>query len=251
MLAAQENHGLDVIEVRDNGLGVKRDDVPFLASPHSTSKIASFSDLCTLETYGFRGEALHSLATVGSLSVTTRTEGEDIAHVHQFSSRGEVVSSKPVAGERGTRVTVTQLFKQLPVRRQCYKNSRHCKEELRKIEDTLRALGIGHPEVYLQLRHNKHTLWQKPVASDFETNLQNILGQASIQQMTPLNYQCFNPMVKLQAFVLRPHADVSGLTRSTPDRVFLLVNRRPVMIKSLVQVSEESEPLGLFRMLDR
>lgn len=219
--------------MKDNGSGVKGSDVPSMASPHSTSKISSFGDLCTLKTYGFRGEALHSIAAMASLSVTTRAEDETIAHTYQFGSKGEVVAVKPVAFERGTKVVVINLFKLFPVRRQCYKNSKRCKEDLRKIENYLLAFGIGHPEVYFQLRHNKHTLWQKPVATKFEDNVQNILGSSSFQQMLPLSYHCFSPMVKIQAYV--PKAD--GLTRSSSDRIFLLVNNRPVVIKALLQVS--------------
>lgn len=232
----QENYGLDLIEVRDNGSGVKRADIPFMALPHSTSKISTFGDLCTLETYGFRGEAVHSLAAMASLCVTTRTEQEVVAHTHQFNSQGEVISTKPSAGERGTCVVVTRLFKNLPVRRQSYRNIKHCREELKRIENYLLAFGICHPEVYFQLRHNKHSLWQKPVASSFEANVQNILGPNSFKEMAPLNYQCFNPMVKVQALVPKPHGDVSGLTKSTPERTFVLVNKRPVVLKSLVRV---------------
>lgn len=221
-----------MIEVKDNGSGVKRADVPSMAQPHSTSKISSFGDLCTLHTYGFRGEALHSIAAMASLSVTTRTEDEPVAQIYQFGSNGEVVSTKPVAFERGTKVVVTNLFKHFPVRRQCYKNSKRCKEELKKIENYLLAFGIAHPEVYFLLRHNKHTLWQKLVAEKFEVNVQSILGPSSFEQMIPLNYHCFNPMVRIQGYVPKGQ----DLGRSSSERMFLLVNNRPVVIKTLMQV---------------
>ena len=242
----QENYGLDVIEVRDNGSGVSSEDVQFMALTHSTSKIASFDDLCTLETYGFRGEALHSVAAMASLSVITRTEGEEVAHRYEFSSQGEVVSCKPAPLERGTTILVTNLFKHFPVRRQRYRSAKRCKEELKKVEDYLLAFGIGHPAVWFQLRHNKLTLWQKPVATSFDANVQNILGSSCFQKMAPINYQRFDPMVKIQALVPKPHEDLSGTTRSTADRMFLLVNKRPVEMKSLVQVnSSSSGPLKI------
>ncbi len=226
-----------MIEVKDNGSGVSNDNVSSMALTHATSKIASFGDLCTLETYGFRGEALHSVAAMASLSVTTRTEGEDIAHRYQFNSSGEVVSCQPAALERGTTVLVTNLFKHFPVRRQCYRNVKRCKEELKKVEDYLLAFGICHPEVRFQLRHNKLTVWQKPAATSFDANVQNILGPSCFRRMSPVNYQCFNPMVKIQALVPKPHEDLSGITRSTAERIFVLINKRPVEMKSLVQVN--------------
>ena len=223
--------------MKDNGSGVQEDYVRAMALPHSTSKIATFNDLCTLETYGFRGEALHSIATMSSLSVTTRTEQEALAHSYQFSHKGEVLSTKPVAFERGTKVVVTDLFKSFPVRRQCYRNTKRCKEELRKTESYLLAFGLSHPDVYFQLRHNKHTIWQKPVVSSFESNVENILGPAVFQHMLPLAYHCFNPMVRMRGFVARLDKISSGLTKATSERTFILVNKRPVFIKTLLQVS--------------
>jgi len=236
-LFLQENYGLDLVEVKDNGAGVSRGNVPFMALPHSTSKISTFGDLCTLETYGFRGEALHSLASMASLSVTTRTEQDALGHTYQFNTRGEMLCSKPAAAERGTTVAARHLFKDFPVRRQCYKSSKHCKEELKRVEDYLLAFGICHPEVYFQLRHNKHSLWQKPVALSLETNMQNILGQSTFKEMAAVNYQCFDPMVKIRAFVPRAHGNIGCVTRSNSDRIFVLANKRPVVMKSLVQVS--------------
>ena len=226
-----------MIEVKDNGSGVSSENVKFMASNHCTSKIESFSDLCTLETYGFRGEAVHSVASMASLSVTTRTEGEDVARSYQFGCNGEVVTCKPAALEKGTTVLVMNLFQRFPVRRQRYKSSKRCKEELKRVEDYLLAFGLCHPEVRFQLRHNKMTLWQKPVATNYDANVQNILGPGCYRKMSAVNYQCFNPMVKIQGLVPKPHEDLSGITRSTADRLFLLVNKRPVEIKSLTQVS--------------
>lgn len=226
-----------MIEVKDNGIGVSSEDAKLIALPHSTSKITSFADLCTLETYGFRGEALHSVAAMASLFVITRMEGEEIARKYAFSNSGEVNVVVPSAQEKGTTIMVTNLFKHFPVRRQYYTNVKYCKEELKKVENYLLAYGISHPEVRFQLRHNKLSLWQKPVVSNFDANLKNILGPDCIGRMSSVNYQCFNPMIKIQGLVPRPHADISGLTRSTADRMFLLINKRPVQIKTLLQVS--------------
>ena len=234
----QENYGLDVIEVKDNGSGVKRSDIPHVALPHSTSKIANFDDLCTLETYGFRGEALHSLAAVASLCVLTRTDTDNMAYRYVFSCTGEVASSAPVAMGTGTTVIITQLFINFPVRRQTYRSIKRCKDDLRKVEDYLLAFGICHPGVRFQLRHNKHTLWQKPPAPSFQANVANVLGASVFHQMSPLNYQCFNPMVKLAGFVPKADCTINTLTRPTPDRLFVLVNKRPVLMKSLVKVSK-------------
>lgn len=224
--------------MRDNGTGVGKEDVESMTLPHTTSKISSFQDLTSLQTYGFRGEALHSLARVASLSVTTRTDDEEVAMRYDFSGSGRITSSRHCPCERGTVVTVTNLFKTLPVRRQYFKNNRRCKENLKKVEDYLLGFGLSHPEVLLQLKHNSLIVWQKPRAANFEENALNILG-AEPFQMSPLNYQCFDPMVKIKALLPDPKAELSnGLTRATSDRIFILVNKRPVVLKQLMQVSE-------------
>lgn len=106
------------------------------------------------------------------------------------------------------------------------------------------AFGLCHPKVRFQLTHNKITLWLKPPAPSFQANVETVLG-ASAKEMVALNYQCFNPMVQLKAFVPRPAANLAGLTRSTPDRLFLLVNKRPVRMKALQQVSTVREDFFL------
>uniref|UniRef100_A0A3Q2ZNL9 PMS1 homolog 1, mismatch repair system component n=1 Tax=Kryptolebias marmoratus TaxID=37003 RepID=A0A3Q2ZNL9_KRYMA len=90
-----ENFGLDRIEVRDNGDGVKAADAPVMAVRHFTSKISGHEDLERLETYGFRGEALGSICAVAEVTVTTKTEEEDISTQYTLDLTGAVVSQKP------------------------------------------------------------------------------------------------------------------------------------------------------------
>uniref|UniRef100_A0A3Q3X3L0 PMS1 homolog 1, mismatch repair system component n=1 Tax=Mola mola TaxID=94237 RepID=A0A3Q3X3L0_MOLML len=90
-----ENHGLDRIEVRDNGLGIKAADTSVMGMRHFTSKICSHEDLERLETYGFRGEALGSICAVAEVTVITKTEEDDISTKYTLNFTGEVVAKKP------------------------------------------------------------------------------------------------------------------------------------------------------------
>ena len=212
-----------------------------MVHPHSTSKISSFQNLNSLQTYGFRGEALHSLTKMGCVSITTRTAGDSLATAYEFTSTGEVGVARACPDEPGTTVSITGLFKTVPVRRQYYKSSRRCKESLKRVEEFLLAFGLAHPTVRFQLRHNSHTLWQKPQVANFEDNAANILGVECFQRLAPLNYQCFDPMVKIKALLPSPRADLSNsTTRATSDRLFVLVNKRPVVLKPVMQVSRGS-----------
>uniref|UniRef100_Q0VA67 Pms1 protein n=1 Tax=Xenopus tropicalis TaxID=8364 RepID=Q0VA67_XENTR len=90
-----ENFGFDKIEVRDNGKGIKSDDTPVMGVKHYTSKINSHDDLETLETYGFRGEALASICSVAEVHIATKTLEDDFSKLYILDSSGHVVSQKP------------------------------------------------------------------------------------------------------------------------------------------------------------
>ena len=236
----QENFGLNVIEVRDNGLGIKKEDTANMAKPHFTSKLASFDDLQSLDFYGFRGEALASIAAVSNLSVTTCTQSDAIATTYTMDHSGNITSTKHSHLGQGTTVTVANVFKNLPVRKQCFKSAKKCKEELRRVEEVLIGFGLAHCGLRLTLKHNKCIIWQKIQTSDFGSNVSLILGAALFQQLVPMNYQSFSPMVKIQSYVPRPEADLTMVSRCTSEKIYLLVNQRCVTVKPLIQVGSPS-----------
>ena len=229
---------MDVLEVRDNGSGISKMSAPYMALPHYTSKLSSFSDLSTLQSYGFRGEALASIATVGVLHVTTCTEEDDVARAYAFDHTGEVIATKPSAMGRGTLVHVGSLFKNVPVRRQYFKSIKRCREDMKKVEYIMLAFGIAHPGVRFVLKHDKCVLWQKMQTSDFASNLAVVLGYSVTQYLEEITYHSSDPMIKILGYVPRCEANCAyNLSRSTPDRMFIFVNNRPVTIKPLLQVN--------------
>jgi DNA mismatch repair protein PMS1 len=232
----QENFGLNVIEVKDNGSGIKKEDTANMARPHFTSKLASFDDLQSLDLYGFRGEALASIAAVSDLSITTRIQTDPIATTYTLDHSGNITSTKHSHLGQGTTATVANIFKNLPVRKQCFKSAKKCKEELKRVEDLLIGFGLAHCGLRLTLKHNKCIIWQKIQTSDFGSNVSLILGAALFQQLVPMNYQSFSPMVKIRSFVPKYEADPSMVSRSTSDKMYLLVNQRCVIVKPLIQV---------------
>lgn len=91
----QEDYGLEKIEVKDNGCGIDKSDIPFVARPHFTSKISSYSDLEKVNTYGFRGEALGAICAVADLTITTKTSEDSIGYTINYDHDGQVLSTKP------------------------------------------------------------------------------------------------------------------------------------------------------------
>ncbi|XP_023192478.1 PMS1 protein homolog 1 isoform X3 [Xiphophorus maculatus] len=184
-----ENFGLDRTEVRDNGCGIKAADAPVMAVRHFTSKISSHEDLERLETYGFRGEALGSICAVAEVTVTTKTEEEDVSTQYTLDSSGGIVSQRPSHLGGGTSVSVAKLFGKLPVRRQFFSSVRKRKEEVRKVQDLLMAFAIIKPELRLTLAHNKVVVWQKARAADHRSALVATLGASTVANLLPVHQE--------------------------------------------------------------
>uniref|UniRef100_A0A8C8I9W3 PMS1 homolog 1, mismatch repair system component n=1 Tax=Oncorhynchus tshawytscha TaxID=74940 RepID=A0A8C8I9W3_ONCTS len=236
-----ENYGFDRIEIRDNGSGIKAADTAVMAVQHYTSKICSHDDLEHLVTYGFRGEALGSICAVAEVAVTTKTSEDDVGTRYTLDLTGSVVSQKPSHLGQGTTVCVLKLFKNLPVRRQYYVNTKKCKEELKKVQDLLMAYAIIKPELRLTLTHNKVVLWQKAKVSDHRMALMATLGPNAVAHLLPVHHQqpevsqTLTPIV-IDGFFPRPGMDCSLASSSNPDKTFIFVNDRPVHQKDILKV---------------
>ncbi|KAK3588143.1 hypothetical protein CHS0354_012202 [Potamilus streckersoni] len=227
-----ENFGLNKIEVRDNGCGINHSEMHLVAKKHHTSKISAFTDLEKLQTFGFRGEALGSLCSVSSIQITTKTAVDDVSITYSFDNQGKITSSQPSHLGQGTSVCATNLFKNMPVRRQFYNTPKKKKEELKKVEDLLMSFGAICPNIRLYFRHDKDIVWQKPAMADTKAVLQSILGRNIVEQMKHLKTPTESEII-LDAFLPKPNSDVQITSRSTNDRGFIFVNRRPVELKEV------------------
>ncbi|XP_051937878.1 PMS1 protein homolog 1 [Hippocampus zosterae] len=231
-----ENYGLDRIEVRDNGCGIKASAAPVMAIRHFTSKIHSHEDLELLQTYGFRGEALSSVCAVAEVAITTKTEDDDISTQYALNAQGSIVSQKPTHLGQGTTVSVLKLFKNLPVRRQYYSSAKRCKDEVKKIQDLLVAYAIVKPQVRLTLTHNKAVVWQKAKAADQRSALLATLGSATLANLLPCHHCQEQAEIFLEGFFPKPGADVSSTSTSVPDKTFIFVNNRPIHHKDIMKL---------------
>ncbi|XP_074550394.1 PMS1 protein homolog 1 isoform X2 [Halichoeres trimaculatus] len=231
-----ENYGLDRIEVRDNGHGIKAVDTAVMAVRHFTSKICSHEDLEQLETYGFRGEALGSICAVAEVSIITKTEEDDISTQYTLNYTGEIVSKKPSHLGQGTTVSALKLFKNLPVRRQYYSSTKKCKEELKKVQDVMMAYAIIKPDLRLTLVHNKVVVWQKAKVADHRTALIATLGSSTVANLLPCHHHQEQPEIVLEGFFPKAGVDCSSTSSSNPDKTFIFVNNRPVHHKDIMKM---------------
>lgn len=138
--------GTKLLQITDNGSGIEKEDLSILCERFTTSKLSNFEDLNSIATYGFRGEALASISHIAHLSVTTKTESSSCAWKAVYSN-GELVppkpndsaDPKPVAGKKGTQITVEDLFYNVPSRLRALKSS---SDEFGKILDVIGRYAV-------------------------------------------------------------------------------------------------------------
>ncbi|KAJ9113147.1 hypothetical protein QFC20_002039 [Naganishia adeliensis] len=144
--------GLRMIQIQDNGSGIRKEDLPLLCERFATSKIRKFEDLQSLHTYGFRGEALASISYVSRMSVLTKVKGESCGwkafyqdgHLAPAVHGGTSVEPKPSAANEGTLITAEDLFYNTPQRRKSFKSPA---DEYNRVLDVVTKYAVHNPKV--------------------------------------------------------------------------------------------------------
>ncbi|XP_044978501.1 DNA mismatch repair protein MLH1-like [Hordeum vulgare subsp. vulgare] len=141
--------GLKLIQVSDDGHGIRCEDLPILCERHTTSKLSAYEDLQTIKFMGFGGEALASMTYVGHVTVTTITEGQ--LHGYRVSYRDGVMENdpKPCAAVKGTQIMVENLFYNMVARRKTLQNSN---DDYPKIVDFISRFAVHHINVNFSCR---------------------------------------------------------------------------------------------------
>jgi len=160
-----ERGGMKRIAVSDDGIGIERDELELALSRHATSKLSKFEDLYQINSLGFRGEALPSIAAVSKLSISSKTPDADSGFVVQCHGGDLMSEPAPLARDTGTRIEVTDLFYNTPARR---KFLRAETTEYKHIDQNIRKLALSRFDVSFQLSHNERLLIDCPVASTDE-----------------------------------------------------------------------------------
>lgn len=207
-----------------------------MAQPHYTSKISNDTDLKSLQTYGFRGEALGSLSSVSNVSILTKTASEEVGMYYTLQHNGKIGATQPKPTTTGTAITATNLFKNLPVRKQFSSNNKKCKDELKRVEDLVMAYALIHPTIRITLRHNKAVVWQKSKVADQRTALLSVFGTSLLVQMGTVEHHDKSSGIDIVGYFPRPGCDLEITGRAANDRCFVFVNGRPVNIKQISQV---------------
>jgi len=163
--------GMQGLSLQDNGCGIPVDELQLALAPHATSKIRSSEDLAVVESMGFRGEALASIASVSRLQLTSRWEGADGAWVLTGRHGEATPLPQPAAHPVGSTIEVQELFFNTPARRRFLRSER---TEFRHCEDVVRRVAMSHFDVAIHFNHNQRTVFQLPVATDADARTQRL-----------------------------------------------------------------------------
>lgn len=159
------------VKVTDNGKGIPPEQLPKALERFATSKISKSDDLWKLNTFGFRGEALASIASVSKLNLTSRAPGAERAH-QLLSEFGKKTSVDPVGGSEGTSITIQELFANVPARLKFLKSDA---AEGTQIKTTLKALALAHAEVEFRVYEKKELVFFWPACKSRKDRVEQIL----------------------------------------------------------------------------
>ena len=226
-----EGGGLSLVRVTDDGCGMSPQDAELCLLRHATSKLRSADDLFHLETMGFRGEALASIASVSRLSLTSRSE-EALAGYRILIEGGQKTSpSREVGAPIGTQFEVRDLFYNVPARLKFMKSE---STETSHIAETLLRLSLAFPGVHFRLRQKgKVTLDLPPHKSGLERSRAALSARGKVTG-PPLLYEGHAAVSGIE---VEAHVGAPSDSTAVPRNVFLLVNRRFVRDRSLLHAA--------------
>ena len=219
-----EKGGKGVIRVTDNGVGMNRDDLLLCIERHATSKISSVSDLFSIKTLGFRGEALPSMASVSRMEITSRPVDQLIGYRMKVAG-GKLKSLDETGAPAGTTVAVGDLFFNVPARK---KFLRAISTETDHVVDTLSRLALPHTDIHFRLDDGEKMVLNLPSSEAFSNRLAALFGRHVAASMSEGDGQFGK--ARIRVYLAPP--DVS---RSKGDRVFVYVNKRSIRDRMLTR----------------
>ncbi|MFH1066702.1 MAG: DNA mismatch repair endonuclease MutL [bacterium] len=214
--------GKSLVRVTDNGWGMSYDDALLALERHATSKIRQSEDLLAIQSYGFRGEAIPSIASVCRFRLVTR-EKEAVAGTEIVIDGGKIVKVSEAGCAVGTMAEARSLFFNLPARRKFLRTEQ---TEWAHIEQWLRLAALTRPRLHLTVRHNNREVFLYPAVETLEERLLTVFGKKWVEDMLPLEAQG-------NGMTLRGMIGKAGVSRANRQEQFLFVNNRPVQNATL------------------
>jgi len=231
--------GRGMIRVRDDGVGMGRDDALAALQRHATSKLRDDADLFNIATFGFRGEALPSIAEVSRFELITGEPGAQVG-TRVVVDGGVIETIEDAANPGGTEITVRRLFANTPARLKFLKSD---KTENRHITEWVTRVALAHPEIAVRLEVDGRTAFDLPAETELRPRVRALLGKAVASELHP--FSASQPGLTVEGLISAP-----TLTRSNAAGLYLFVNGRFVkdraMTGAVLQAWRELLPRGRY-----
>lgn len=215
-----EQSGKNLIVVSDDGCGMSQEDMLLSIQRHTTSKLNE-QDITDIKFFGFRGEALPSIASVSKMSIVSKASRDDFAYQLQIIDNKSSISE--VAHNRGTQIKVQDLFGCVPAR---LKFLRSDQRELAACVDVVKKLALANPHIALTLKHESNILLKLSSNSSLKERAEFILGKSFITNA--INVDFTNEYIKIYGYIAAP-----TYHKASSEQQFIFVNGRPVKDKLL------------------
>ncbi|MEN9469414.1 MAG: mismatch repair endonuclease MutL [Verrucomicrobiota bacterium] len=230
--------GSRLLRVGDDGCGMDREDALLSLERHATSKIRTATDLASVATMGFRGEALPSIASVSRFRLATRPHDSDAGTEIRVGG-GKIESVSDSGGAPGTTIEVESLFYNLPARKKFLRGE---ETESAHIIHQMQSLAVAHPEVGMTLVREGRRLWQAAPTEDLGVRLRDLFGADFMARLLPVEPIEENG-IRIEGFISKP-----GEGRPDRELQFVVLNKRvvqcPAVFQSLREAYAEALPKG-------
>ena len=229
--------GRTLIQVIDDGCGMSPDDAVLCFERHATSKISSAEDLGAITTFGFRGEALASVAAVADVVLRTRRAEDEVGVEVEFSA-SEHLSTREVSAPKGSSFAVRNLFYNIPARRKFLKSDT---VEFRHIVEEFQRVALTRPDIAFNLSHNGRDIHVLKPAKSLKFRIMDLLGPAVVGEVMDISAD--TTVARISGYVGRPES-----ARKTLGNQFFFVNgryfRSPYLHKAVLKAYEALIPEG-------
>ena len=209
-----KDSGKTLVQVIDNGCGMSETDARLCWERHATSKIRVANDLFSIQTMGFRGEALASIAAIAEVILKTKRKEDELGTIIRISG-SEIHSNDPVAGTDGSNFSVKNIFYNVPARRKFLKSN---STELRYIITEFNHIALAYPQIEFSLIHNNSQIYNLPKAN-LRQRIISIFGKTIAQSLIPV--QTDTTLTQITGFIGKPE-----FAKKSYGEQFFFVNNR-------------------------
>lgn len=213
--------GKNFIQVCDDGMGMSEEDLTLCIQKHATSKIEAFEDLEAINTLGFRGEALSSIASVSQMEIRSETREDEIGTIIKNDETGNFKVDKG-SFPKGTCVTIKNLFFNVPARRKFLKTDT---TEFKHIVDTFNRIALGHPSIAFKLFSGVDLVFDYPVVS-LEDRVRQVFAENMPDALIPVKEN--TEFMSVHGYIGKP-----SLLRKSKGEQYLFLNSRYILNKNI------------------